>query len=100
MITGAFTRRGDRLYYHCNRWPGSELAIGGLVCKITGARIVGGPELSLTQVRDRLVLTGLPAEAPDPICTPIELRFEGEPRQALGAGHVLIGEDPWRKTEK
>jgi alpha-L-fucosidase len=96
MITGAFTRKGDRLYFHCNRWPGTELAIGGLVCKITGARIVQGPELSFEQVRDRLVLRGLPAVAPDPNDTPIELTFTGEPRQALGAGYVLIDEDPWR----
>jgi alpha-L-fucosidase len=96
MITGAFTRSGDRLYYHCNRWPGSELAIGGLVGKITGARIVNGPEIAYRQVRDRLVLTGLPTDAPSAISTPIELRFEGEPRQILGAGHVLIAEDPWR----
>lgn len=93
---GAFTRKGDTLYYHCNRWPGSELAIGGLVCDITEARLMGGKKVKFSQVRDRLVLSGLPQEAPDKLATVIELKFEGEPRQVLGAGHVLLGKDPWK----
>jgi len=100
MVTGAFTRKGDTLYYHCNRWPGSELAIGGLVCDIKSACIMGGKKLRVSQVRDRLLLSGLPEEAPDPLCTVIEMEFEGEPKQTLGAGHVLLGKDPWRKTDK
>lgn len=99
-ITGAFTRKGDSLYFHCNRWPGKELAIGGLVCNVTEARIFGGPRVRFRQVRDRLVLSGLPEQAPDPLSTVIELKFTGKPEQLLGAGHVLIGHDPWRKTEK
>jgi alpha-L-fucosidase len=96
LITGAFTRKGDTLYYHCNRWPWKELAIGGLVCRIKEARLMGGPPVEFSQVRDRLVLRGLPAQAPNPLATLIEMKFEGEPRQVLGAGHVLIDEDPWQ----
>jgi hypothetical protein len=33
---------------------------------------------------------------PNPLSTVIELKFEGEPRQVLGAGHVLIDDDLWR----
>jgi alpha-L-fucosidase len=95
-FTGSFTRKGDTLYYHCNRWPGKELGIGGLVCKIEEARIMGGRKLKFRQVRDRVVISGLPAEAPDPIATVIELKFSGQPKQILGAGHVVIGKDPWR----
>jgi alpha-L-fucosidase len=95
-ITGAFTRQGDTLYYHCNRWPGTELAIGGLVCRVKEARLMGGHHVSFDQVRDRLVLHGLPERARDPLATVIELKVEGEPRQVLGAGHVLIDDDPWR----
>ena len=95
MITGAFTRKGNTLYFHCNRWPGEELAIGGLVNKVLKARLMGGPEVKFTQVRDRLVLHGLPKEAPNPLATVIELKVEGEPRQVLGPGCVLLDEDPW-----
>jgi alpha-L-fucosidase len=98
MITGAFTRKGSTLYYHCNRWPGKELAIGGLVCNVTGARLMNGPKVKFSQVADRLVLRGLPTAAPDPLSTVFELQFEGEPKQVLGAGHVLIDDDPWRAT--
>ncbi len=99
FITGAFTRKGNTLYFHCSRWPGSQLGIGGLVCTIKKARLVGGREVPFTQVRDRLVISGLPQIAPDPLATVIALEFEGEPRQVLGAGHVLIDQDPWRKTD-
>lgn len=92
---GAFTRKGDTLYFHCSRWPGTELAIGGLVCTVKDVRLTGGPKVKFRQVRDRLVLSGLPAKAPEPLDTVLELRFEGEPRQTLGAGHVVIGSDPW-----
>ena len=100
LITGAFTRKGDTLYFHCNRWPGTELAIGGLVCEITSARLMGGPKVKFSQVKDRLVLSGLPEKAPNPLTTVIELGFKGEPRQVLGAGHVVIGKDPWAPAKK
>lgn len=100
LITGAFTRKDDTLYFHCNRWPGTEVAIGGLVCEITSARLMGGPEVEFRQVRDRLVISGLPAEAPSPLATVIELKFRGEPKQILGAGCQVLGDDPWRKSDK
>ena len=92
MITGAFTRKGDTLYYHCNRWPGEELAIGGLRCKILSAKIMGGAVLKFTQKADRLVIKGLPEKAPDVLSTPIELKFTGEARHELGPGHKLLSE--------
>jgi alpha-L-fucosidase len=98
MITGAFTRKGNTAYYHCNRWPGKELAIGGLRTKVKTARLMNGPKVKFTQTDDRLVLRGLPAEAPSPLATVIELECEAEPVQVLGAGHVLIDDDPWRQT--
>jgi alpha-L-fucosidase len=100
IITGAFTRKGNTAYYHVNRWPGKELAIGGLRNKVLGAKLVNGQKLRFTQTEDRLVLRGLPAEAPNSLATVIELAVEGTPCQELGAGHVLIEDDPWRKTDK
>jgi alpha-L-fucosidase len=91
LITGAFTRKGKSLYFHCNRWPGEELAIGGLRNKVVAARLYGGPPVKFSQVRDRLVLSGLPRQAPDALATVIELTIAGgKPRQKLGTGYVLI----------
>jgi alpha-L-fucosidase len=97
LITGTFTCKGKSLYFHCNRWPGEELAIGGLVNKVVGARLYRGPALKFTQVRDRVVIHGLPKVAPDPLATVIELKIAGgEPKQVLGAGYV-IPKKPKRK---
>ena len=64
------------------------------------ARLMGGRKLKVSQVRDRVVVSGLPAQAPDPLDTVIELRVSGDVRQVLGAGCELLKGDPWRKTEK
>jgi alpha-L-fucosidase len=98
MITGAFTSKGNTAYYHCNRWPGKELAIGGLRTKVLSARLMNGPKVRFVQTDDRLVLRGMPAVAPNPLATVIELECENEPVQVLGAGHVLIDDDPWRHS--
>jgi alpha-L-fucosidase len=90
LVTGAFTAKGKRLFFHCNRWPGEELAIGGLVNKVVAARLYGGPPVKFEQVRDRLVLRGLPKQAPNPLATVIELTIAGgKPRHVLGAGCVI-----------
>jgi alpha-L-fucosidase len=91
LITGTFTCKGKSLYFHCNRWPGEELAIGGLQNKVVKARFYGGRPIRFTQKKDRLVLHGLPKEAPNPVSTVIELTIAGgKPRQLLGAGCVLL----------
>jgi alpha-L-fucosidase len=95
MITGAFTRTGSTIYYHCNRWPGTELAIGGLQNKVLNTRLLNGRKVKFVQVDNRLVLKGLPAEAPDALATVIELEVEGTPNQRLSHGHVLIDGDSW-----
>ncbi len=95
---GAFTRKGNTLYYHVNRWPGTDFSIGGLHCTIESARIMGGKKLKVKQEKDRVLLQGVPAEAPDPLVTVIELKFSGEPKQTLGAGCVILPKDPWGKT--
>jgi len=92
MITGGFTFKGSTAYFHCNRWPGSELAIGGLRNKVLSARFMNGPAIKYTQTGDRLVLHDLPVNAPNPLATVIELQVEGTPRHVLGAGVVLLDE--------
>lgn len=90
MVTGGFTRKGNIAYYHCNRWPGEELAIGGLVSKVLDARIMGGPRVGFTQTKDRLVLHGLPAQAPNAAATVFELVCDSVPKHVLGLSMVVI----------
>lgn len=97
LVTGAFTYKGNTAYFHCLRWPGTELAIGGLVPKVLEARIMNGPKVNFTQVLDRLVIHGLPEEAPNPIDTVFELKCDGKPWQILGPGCEILDDDPWRK---
>ncbi len=99
-VIGAFSRNGQTLYFHCNRWPGTELAIGGLTCKVVEARLMGGRKVKFTQARDRLVLYGLPKEAPDPLVSVIELKVKGTPKQVLGPGMVVFREDPRKEKGK
>jgi alpha-L-fucosidase len=92
MPTGNWTRRGRTLYYWCSRWPGSELAIGGLTSRLIRARLYpDGRPLRFTQKGDRLVLRGLPAACPDTIAgvALIEMTFRSVPRQVLGCGCVV-----------
>ena len=100
LLTGAFTFKGSTAYFHCNRWSGSELAIGGLVNKVLFARLMNGPELRFTQEYDRLVIHGLPEQSPNPLSTVIQLELEGVPRHVLGPGCVLLEDDPWRRPKE
>lgn len=92
MVTGGFTFKGSTAYFHCNRWPGRELAIGGLRNKVLSARFMNGPNIKFTQTGDRLVLHDLPVNAPNPLATVIELQVEGQPKHVLGPGVVLLDE--------
>lgn len=93
MLTGNWTVKGHTAYYWCNRWPGGELAIGGLQTKVLQASYLAtGMPIAFEQSVDRLVLKGLPAANPDTIagtCV-IKLACDGAPRQTLGAGHELL----------
>ncbi len=88
---GNWTRKGDTYYYWCSRWPGTELAIGALHGTLHAARLYpDGPALPFTQEKDRLVISGLPAECPDPIAQTaiIALTFTGGVRQYFNMGPV------------
>lgn len=87
---GKFTRKGQTVYYHCHPWFGRELPIGGLRNKVLSARFCGGEPVEWIQKGDRLLLTGLPEEAPNPLDTVIEMEVEGEPGHELGSGYQLL----------
>lgn len=86
QITGDFTLQGNKIYFHCNRWPGTEAAIGALENKVLSARFMGGPAVQFKQVGNRVLLQGLPAQAPDPLVTVFELEVEGTPTHSRGHG--------------
>ena len=93
MPTGQWTIKGNTAYFWCNRWPGEELAIGGLRCKVEEASLLAsGAPVAFEQSENRLVLKGLPASNPDKIAgiTVIKLVCSEPPRQVLGAGYVVL----------
>jgi alpha-L-fucosidase len=93
MLTGNWTVKGSTGYYWCGRWPGSELAIGGLLSRVVRVSILSsGEEVAFTQNENRLVLTGLPEQNPDPFAkiTVLKIVFDAPPRQELGAGCVVL----------
>ena len=95
QVTGAFTVKGNKAYYHCRYWPGRELSIGGLQMKVRSARLMNGPAVDFTQTATRLLLSGLPEQAPDPLTTVIELECESAPHMILSSGYELIADDPY-----
>lgn len=80
-----FTRRGNTLYMHVHFWPGGTIALGGLITKVTSARLLAsGQSVKFEQERFRVRFTGLPADAPDHPVTTIAIECESEPRQDTG----------------
>jgi alpha-L-fucosidase len=93
MPTGLWTIKGNTAYYWCNRWPGWELAIGGLKARVKKATLLAdGSDLAFEQSADRLILKDLPADNPDSIAgiSVIKLECDTPPRQVLGAGCVVL----------
>lgn len=91
--TGNWSLKGNTAYFWCNRWPGKELAIGGLLTKVERASLLAtGEPVDFEQTENRLVLKGLPEANPDQIAgvSVIKLEFESEPQQRLGAGYVVL----------
>jgi alpha-L-fucosidase len=101
MLTGSWTLKGNTAYYWCSRWPGTELAIGGLDTKVRQAFLMAtGESIQFEQTENRLVLKGLPAQNPDKIAgvSVIKLEFDEIPHQELDEAYVKIpGWPGWGK---
>lgn len=79
-----FTRQGNKLYVHVHFWPGDTVAIGGLKNKVLSARLhPSGQTLQVHQDDFRTQIQGLPARAPDPLVSVIELECDSEPAQDM-----------------
>ena len=94
QITGDFTFKDNHIYFHVNRWPGSTVAIGAVENKVLAARIYNGPEIQFSQAGGRILLTGLPETAPDPLVTVIELTVEGKPTLSRCTGNGVPQDQP------
>lgn len=92
LPTGHWTLKGNTAYYWCRRWPGKELAIGGVVTPLKRASYLATrAAVEYEQTSTRLLLKSLPEESPDEIagvCV-IKLEFDEPPRQVLGPGYVV-----------
>jgi alpha-L-fucosidase len=89
-----YTRRGNTLYMHVYRWPGSTpaqewlpfyqpptvMAIGALKAKVKSAKFLAtGTPVKFEQNESGLRLLGLPEQAPDSPLTVIEIECESVP---------------------
>jgi hypothetical protein len=98
MPTGLWSLNGSTAYFWVTRWPGSELAIGGLKTPLLRASLLAdGLPLSFEQTDDRLLLRGLPTRQPDDIAGTalIKLEFAAPPQQKLGHGYQWVDVD-WK----
>ena len=77
-----FTRKGNTLYAHVHFWPGADLSIAGLKCKVLSAKLyASGKPVKVEQTEFRTRLIGLPKQAPDDPITTIALECDSEPIQ-------------------
>ncbi len=84
LVCGSCTRRGNTLYLHVDRWPGSSLPLNINPGKVKRVRLYGGPSIRFKQetVRrrshrlPRITLSGMPELPPDSLCTVIEIELE------------------------
>ena len=90
------TRKGDTLYLHLLRYPGTQFSISNQHdYHLKSARVlVTGQALQVTHEPTRDVISGLPAKAPDPIATVVKIAIR--PKTAAEKrrrGHIGL-EDP------
>ncbi|HGJ66639.1 TPA: alpha-L-fucosidase [bacterium] len=91
--TGNWTRKGNTYYFWCHNWSPNELVIGGLKTKLICACLLAdGKPLDFEQTENQLIIKGLPEKCPDKLANVaiIKMEFDGEVKQALGAGYVII----------
>lgn len=84
LVCGNYTRKGNTLYFHCSRWPGSRLILRDVPGRVRSVRLYGGKKLRFLQETafrftyplPRLVISGMPELPPDSLCTVIEIEVE------------------------
>jgi alpha-L-fucosidase len=78
----SFSRHGNTLYMHVHFWPGSTVALSGLMTKIKSVSLLAtGRKVEFEQDAYRAHFKGLPERAPDEPITTIAVECESEPKQ-------------------
>ena len=77
---GCCTRKGGTLYLHVFDWPKDGKLLVPLQNQVTQSRLLAGGAVLKTETSPTGLLLTLPATAPDPIATVIELTITGEPK--------------------
>ncbi|HEV8632798.1 MAG TPA: alpha-L-fucosidase [Chloroflexota bacterium] len=81
MVHAWPTLRGNVLYVHVQKWPGTQLVLGNLASRVVAARLVHNhAAIPFRQEGSRVFLTGLPQYAPDPHDTVVAVECEDAPR--------------------
>lgn len=84
---GPVTAKGDTFYLLARRWPGPTLTMAGVECRVLQATLLTtGQTLPFTQQDDKVTVTALPAEPPDPVCPVIRFTCDRPPRLYLTGG--------------
>lgn len=85
-----FTRTGNTINVHVTSWPGTSFTIGGIHEPPKGARLLAsGKRVGAVLEGSRLVLSGLPAQAPDQPITVIAVDFDKAPVQNSLANRIV-----------
>jgi len=81
---GRLTRKGNRLFLHVFEWPQDGQLPIPLLAKTVGCRLLADPARTFTvkQAEDSLIVQ-LTGQAPDAICSVVELTIEGEPQAVV-----------------
>ncbi|MBN1864975.1 MAG: alpha-L-fucosidase [Victivallales bacterium] len=79
---GPFTSKGNNLYLLVRRWPGSNLAVGGIEAEVREAYLLGNEgfrAVNFKQEAGRTVVSDLPANPPDSLCPIVKFICEQPP---------------------
>ena len=76
---GRATRKGSTIYLHVFDWPKDGQLVVPLKNKVKQARLLGGGKVKAATAASGVTLQ-LPAPAPDPIASVIQLTLAGEPQ--------------------
>ena len=85
---GQYTVFGKSLFLMVRRWPGKELTIGGIQCRVKKTVLLGaaGKTCSFTQKGQVVTVHGLPEQSPDPLCPVIRFDLSRVPTVYQTAG--------------
>lgn len=79
LLAGEVTLRGHRLWVFLDPYEGPHTTIGGLTNRVLQVTLLGQGAVGFEQRGPQLKVTGLPALAPDPVMTVVEIELDGVP---------------------